>query len=190
MIARLFIIAISCILIFPALSNAFCYEEAAGMYNLSIAVLRSVSITESPDDPVAINWNSNGTYDFGVMQINSVHYKTLGPERWDALADPCYNVKVGASILSQCIDQHGYTWKAIGCYNAGSKPSREGLRKDYAWKVYENLKKLQKTIHPALEHNSSHSTKAAACPQCKVAGRQEVLHATASAIASQRAIPR
>lgn len=189
MIAHLIIVVISAILAFPAVSNAFCYEEAAEMYNLSIAVLRSVSITESPDDPVAINWNSNGTYDFGVMQINSGHYKTLGPERWNALDDPCYNVMVGASILSQCIYQHGNTWKAIGCYNAGSKPSKEGLRKDYAWRVYRNLKKVQKSTRPALDHKSNHTTTAAACPQCKVVGdRHEVLHA--SVIGTGRTFPR
>ncbi|MDI6890539.1 MAG: lytic transglycosylase domain-containing protein, partial [Thermodesulfovibrionales bacterium] len=52
------------------------------------------------------------------------------------LSDPCYNVMTGARILRLCIDKHGYTWEAVGCYNAVSRQKRIG----YSWKVYKELK--------------------------------------------------
>ena len=45
------------------------------------------------------------------------------------------NVKVGAWILAQCIARHGYTWKAVGCYNTAPKNKRNA----YARKVYDVL---------------------------------------------------
>ncbi|MCL2761524.1 MAG: lytic transglycosylase domain-containing protein, partial [Desulfuromonadales bacterium] len=83
----------------------------------------------------AIGRNKNGTYDYGVMQINSSWAKTLGRERWNALSDPCTNIKTGAWILRQCVDKFGYTWKAVGCYNS-STPSKGSV---YAHKVYNAL---------------------------------------------------
>lgn len=53
------------------------------------------------------------------MQINSWWFDTLGTERWQALADPCFNVRVGAWILRDCIDRHGYTWDGLACYRSG-----------------------------------------------------------------------
>ena len=49
--------------------------------------------------------------------------------------DACYNVQVGAWILSQCVQRHGYTWAAVGCYNAVSKDRRAV----YANRVYRIL---------------------------------------------------
>ncbi len=40
-------------------------------------LLRSIAEAESGLNPAAINRNSNGTYDFGVMQINSSWEKIL-----------------------------------------------------------------------------------------------------------------
>jgi soluble lytic murein transglycosylase-like protein len=59
---------------------------------------------------------------------------------WLTLDNPCQNTKVGAWILAQCIERHGYTWDAIGCYNATSKHKR--IR--YAWRVYSALQKTRK----------------------------------------------
>jgi soluble lytic murein transglycosylase-like protein len=69
------------------------------------------------------------------MQINSwwVKKKKISPALWQSLGDPCVNVKVGAWILSQCIQEHGYTWKAVGCYNAVTEWKQE----KYAREIFE-----------------------------------------------------
>ena len=71
------------------------------------------------------------------MQINSAWIDPMRLNREDLIADPCYNVTIGARILRQCIDAHGYTWEAVGCYNAKSKGKRVG----YSWKIFRELKK-------------------------------------------------
>ena len=116
---------------------AFCFVKAGEEYNISPQLLWAIAKSESNFNPSAINWNQNGSFDYGLMQINSWWYSKLGHERWMRLDDPCYNVKIGAWILDQCISKHGYTWGAVGCYN--SKNKYRGAV--YANKVYKNLLK-------------------------------------------------
>lgn len=123
---------------------AFCFEEAGEMYNISPTLLWAITKVESNFNARAINWNKNGSYDFGAMQINSRWAHILGPEKWASLGDACQNVKTGAWILAQCIDAHGYTWEAVGCYNATSKDKRRAYAAKIQ-KVVSEANKLQKT---------------------------------------------
>jgi soluble lytic murein transglycosylase-like protein len=99
---------------------AFCFEEAGEKYGISPQLLWAIAKTESHFNPTAVNYNRNGSFDYGVMQVNSSWYKELGRERWVRLGDACYNVQVGAWILSQCVQRYGHSWAAVGCYNAFS----------------------------------------------------------------------
>lgn len=121
-------------------AQAFCFEEAGAMYGVSPELLYTIAKVESNFNPKAINKNKNGSYDYGVMQINTSWHKTLGKEVWERLGDPCFNVKVGAWVLSRCIQKYGQTWEAVGCYNANSKDKR----KKYAWKVHRTIETWQK----------------------------------------------
>ena len=114
---------------------AFCFEEAGEKYGVSPQLLWAIAKTESCFNPRAINYNQNGSFDYGIMQVNSSWYRELGRERWMRLGDACYNVQVGAWILSRCVQRYGYTWAAVGCYNAFSKDKRAV----YANRVYRNL---------------------------------------------------
>jgi soluble lytic murein transglycosylase-like protein len=111
----------------PNPAAAFCFEEAGNRYGISPHILYAISKGESSFNPLAINYNSNGTYDYGLMQINSSwepKLRKLGIS-WNNLADPCTNVMVGAWVLSQCIQDYGYTWSAIGCYNSRTPSKRD-----------------------------------------------------------------
>jgi len=105
---------------------AFCFDEAAERYDLPPALLRTIAETESGLDPEAAGWNDDGSVDVGLMQINSWWESRLGPRGWVGVCtDPCYNVMVGAWILRDCLDRHGYSFEGIGCYNARSPEKRE-----------------------------------------------------------------
>ncbi|ADR19270.1 lytic transglycosylase domain-containing protein [Calditerrivibrio nitroreducens] len=114
----------------------YCFDEAEKIYNVNKELLIAIAKVESNMRPDAINWNRNGTFDYGVMQINSAWYYELGEEKWHKLADPCENVKTGAMILSKCIKKYGFNWKAVDCYNKGSKASDFS---SYVLKVYKQL---------------------------------------------------
>ena len=121
-------------------ASADCYESAAARYDLSADLLRAIACVESNFNAHAVNHNANGSTDYGVMQINSIwlaELSTFDIER-DHLWDACTNIHVGAWVLAQKIQRLGYTWRAIGAYNAGLKdtPTREQLRYAYAKKVY------------------------------------------------------
>jgi hypothetical protein len=106
------------LMLYCAPAGAMCFEEAGRTYNISPQLLRTIARVESRFNPRAIHYNRNGSYDFGIMQINSSWAPTLGKSLWNSLGDPCTNVQTGAWILAQSISRHGYCWKAIGYYNA------------------------------------------------------------------------
>jgi soluble lytic murein transglycosylase-like protein len=124
------------ILVLPCSCSAFCFEEAGSSYGISPLLLWSIAWVESGFNPQAINWNEDGSYDFGLMQINSSWAERIGLDLWLKLGDPCINLKVGAWILAQCFEQHGYTWDGVGCYNARSASKRVS----YANRVYKRVK--------------------------------------------------
>lgn len=130
-------------------ASAFCFEEAGASVALPARLLESIAVIESGLNAAAVNHNRNGTADLGLMQINTYWLSTARLDRERLLTDACYNTKAGARILRNCIDRHGYTWEAVGCYNATSSDKR----KNYAWKVYRQLEsagKKQQQLPPAV----------------------------------------
>ncbi|MBI5641421.1 MAG: lytic transglycosylase domain-containing protein [Nitrospirae bacterium] len=123
-------------LIIPSLSAAFCFEEAGARFGINPRLLEGISVIESGQNPAAMNINRDGSRDMGLMQINSSWIPRLGLEQARLLTDPCYNVMAGARILGSCINAYGYSWVAVGCYNAVSRSKRA----DYSWKVYNLLR--------------------------------------------------
>ncbi|MCX5855730.1 MAG: lytic transglycosylase domain-containing protein, partial [Deltaproteobacteria bacterium] len=132
----LWVVISACVpFLLPACVGAFCFEEAGKLYGINPRLLQSIAKVESGLDSNAINFNKNSSTDLGLMQINSAWIETLKLDREKLLSDPCYNVMTGARILKECIDRWGYTWQAVGCYNATSKDKRIG----YSWKIYREL---------------------------------------------------
>lgn len=132
---------LAAILVGAAATDAFpfCFEEAGAQYSINPQILRAIAKVESNFNPAAVNKNSNGTYDVGLMQINSIWASTIGKERWRLLGDACYNTKTGAWILAGCMNKYGYTWKAIGCYNSQTP----GKRDKYSKMVFDQLQRVK-----------------------------------------------
>jgi soluble lytic murein transglycosylase-like protein len=145
--ARKHIFAVAFVLIAAQCVSAFCFEEAGQRYGVSPQLLWAIAKTESNFNATAVNYNNNGSFDYGVMQINSSWYRELGTDRWMRLGDACYNVNVGAWILSQCTQRHGHTWVAVGCYNGISRDKRV----KYANRVYQALKAMEREDRVAVK---------------------------------------
>lgn len=133
---------LSCALCAPAWG--MCFKEVSERSGIPEQLLRVIAEVESSMNPRAINVNANGSEDIGLMQINSGAFHELkkrGINRAD-LFDPCINVSVGAWILSQKIDRYGFTWEAVGAYNAKSRDKRDR----YIARVYAKYKNKRKQI--------------------------------------------
>lgn len=118
-----------------------CFNLAADHYKVPSNLLKAIAQTESKGNKTAMNMNKNGTYDVGIMQINSTwipKLKRAGIER-GLLLDPCSNIQIGAWILSDNIKRYGLTEEAIGRYNS----SIPEYKRKYVMKVFINYKKLQ-----------------------------------------------
>jgi soluble lytic murein transglycosylase-like protein len=118
--------------VLPQNAFTFCLERAGQTYGISPQLIKAIAYQESAFNSNAIHHNRNGSFDYGVMQINSWWFETLGKKRWQALSDPCFNVMVGTWILRDCIDRYGYTWDCLACYRSGKPLTAlsESVRKD------------------------------------------------------------
>ncbi|RKT10657.1 transglycosylase-like protein with SLT domain [Paraburkholderia sp. RAU2J] len=122
------------------LAHADCLDDAAVYQHVSTQLVHAIAQHESGMRANAVNLNSNGTEDIGLMQINSSWLPRLaryGIRRQD-LFNACVNGYVGTWILASNIRQFGPTWKAVGAYNAVSTQKQL----IYANAIYRRLQRL------------------------------------------------
>ena len=148
-----------------------CWDEAAARYGLSSQLLYAIARTESGLNPAAVGRNRDGSRDIGLMQINSSWLPTLASHgiAEHHLFDACTSIHVGAWILAGNVSRLGYTWEAVGAYNARSAP----LRRAYAHKVHRELMATTAGSARRAASNPSPARLASASP----AGSTRGLHA-------------
>ncbi|KWE27761.1 lytic transglycosylase domain-containing protein [Burkholderia territorii] len=110
-----------------ASAYASCYEAAAQYQQVNPLILRAIAWQESRGHANALNHNANGSVDYGLMQINSIHLPTLaiyGIEK-DALMEPCKSVYIAAWVLRQKMNKYGNSWAAVGAYHSETPMLRD-----------------------------------------------------------------
>ena len=131
-------------------THAFCFNDAGKYYHVNPLLLSAIAKVESDYRPTATNKNKNNqgkvvSVDYGLMQINSTWFsrlKNFGVNKDNLLSDPCYNVHIGAWVLSSNFSTHGYNWNSIGAYNAGFSAKNQAQRLVYIKKVKTALATL------------------------------------------------
>ena len=139
-----------------------CWEQAAQRYGVAADLLYAIARVESNLNPQAVNRSHlqrTGSYDIGLMQINSSHLSTLARYGISEtqLYEPCTNIEVGAWLLADAFARRGATWDAVGAYNAACSQLKgeacAAARAGYSWKVYRKLPAQTSPLMGALAFN-------------------------------------
>lgn len=137
-------------------SLAHLFAKAESLTGVPQTLLASIAVKESSLNPWAVNIagkgyaaknkvealaltknSQGGSYDIGLMQINSWWYPRLGVTD-EEIIDPGLNVFVGSLILKDCMDNHPSLVSAISCYHSGN--GNDGLA--YAEGVIQEWKRF------------------------------------------------
>jgi soluble lytic murein transglycosylase-like protein len=134
------LLAIGCgAMLAAASAHADCFDEAAKYQKVNPLILRAIAWQESHNKPDAINKNANGSTDYGLMQINSIHLNTLAQYGINSgtLMQPCKSVYVAAWHLRQKMNKYGNSWQAVGAYHSETP----ALRDKYSAQIVEILRR-------------------------------------------------
>ncbi|EAH5338752.1 lytic transglycosylase domain-containing protein [Campylobacter jejuni] len=119
------------------------FIQAGEKFGINPQLLWTIAYKESRLIPDIISKpNKNGTYDIGIMQINSIHLPRLKKQygiNENDLLRPKINIFVGAEILKMCLDKHGLNEEGITCYNG------RVINNPYGKEVIKLLKKARIT---------------------------------------------
>lgn len=120
-------------------AHADCFDAAASYQHVNPFVLRAIAWQESHNHGDAVHKNDNGSTDYGLMQINSVHLPTLSQYgiSSETLMEPCKNVYIAAWHLRRQMNKYGNTWQAVGAYHSATPV----LRDAYARQIISILAK-------------------------------------------------
>lgn len=121
-----------------------CINQAAVTYHVPATVILSVMKKEAGKNGDA-NKNKNGTFDYGVMQINSIWLPKIaayGYKKNDLQYNACKNVAVGAWIISQNMAEGKTVWASIANYHSRTPAHNIPYKKS----LYTNYTKLIKAI--------------------------------------------
>lgn len=118
-----------------------CINRAAITYHVPAALIISILGVEGGTVGMAKR-NTNGTYDYGPMQINTIWVDRIRPygyTREQIQYDPCANVMVGAWILGTNIaDNTGDFWRGVAGYHSYTVPLNQAYQYK-VWNIYEML---------------------------------------------------
>lgn len=125
-----------------------CLLLAAETYEVPPAVLLGIMTVEGGRVGQEVGPNTNGTFDLGPMQINTIWLPELA-DHWQVdeetargwvRDDACVNIQVAAWILRGRIDKTGNLAGGIAHYHSGTP----GIGERYAMRVLDAIDRMSK----------------------------------------------
>ena len=121
-----------------------CINQAAVHYHVPATMIVSVMKIENGRNGMAVR-NTNGTYDLGVMQVNTTWLSTLakyGITSDKLQNDPCTNVEVGTWLLAQAIAD-GDGWKGVANYHSHTEKFNQSYREKIKIAYFHTVNAIQ-----------------------------------------------
>jgi soluble lytic murein transglycosylase-like protein len=121
-----------------------CINHAAEIFHIPATIIVAVMKIENGWNGAAIK-NKNGTYDLGVMQVNTSWLKQIektGITREQLQYDACVNVHTATWILAKGLAK-SEGWQGVGNYHSATPLHN----KKYRQKVKMAYDKMQLALH-------------------------------------------
>lgn len=118
-----------------------CWSLSAQKHKIDPLLLMAYGTVESSLRGGIESRNTNGSYDLGIMQINTIHlpyFKKMGYSRSDLKNDNCKNIMAAGYLVKDSFRRYGYNINGIGGYHSNTPH----LRLSYAKKVLREYNKL------------------------------------------------
>jgi soluble lytic murein transglycosylase-like protein len=116
-----------------------CINHAAQVFNVPATLIISIMEIENGWNGAAIK-NKNGTFDLGVMQVNTSWLSTLKPygiTHAHLQYDACINVHTATWILAKGMAK-GDGWKGVGNYHSATPIHNQRYRQQVKL-TYDNV---------------------------------------------------
>lgn len=107
----------------PAQVIEYCVNSSSQRFRIHPLVIKSIIEVEGGKIGT-LSLNSNGSYDMGIMQINTINLpmirKRFPKLTWSQIAfSPCTNIAIGTWLLSRHLKStNNDVWKAVGNYHS------------------------------------------------------------------------
>lgn len=125
-----------------------CVNQAAETYAVPADLILAIIFVEGGRNGIAMA-NKNGSFDYGVMQINSSWLPEVadkGSSSYRLQFDACHNVMVGTWILKKNIKSNSNLMQAIGNYHSHTP----ALNQRYAKQVLFIYDKIRTILAPGV----------------------------------------
>lgn len=96
------------------------FSEIGAHFDIPPLLLKKIATVESSLNPNCININNNKTIDYGIMQINSVHFEELSKHGINEsnIMSPRVNILAAALLLKRLTKESGLKMDKIGNYHS------------------------------------------------------------------------
>lgn len=122
-----------------------CINHASTTYHVPVSLILSVMRQENGCNGQAVK-NKNGSYDLGVMQVNTSWLPTLSHYRYsreDLQFNPCKNVMVATWILATNIAKGDTLWSGTADYHSHTPKYNTAYLKS----IYKNYQKISVVLN-------------------------------------------
>lgn len=136
----------------PAPADAYCFDAAARLYGVNSEVLVAIAWHESHFLHWKVHRNSDGSTDYGLMQINSRNLPRLHLDPRSVMP-PCANIVAAARLYRHEVLRWGNTWNAVGAYHSTTPALQHRYADDIAQRylIVHAIDRARRLLGTALD---------------------------------------